>query len=221
MYVNLMTIKTMMPILLLIITQGVFAEQQDQSPIGRLFTRTFERQQLNADRRFYKEGKLIQQSAIESAKNVIAPEFKYNGVVIRKNGSREIWVNGQPVRHNTHTERFTDQAYHFEASRTLNARMTLPDGQKIHLRPGQVYQVERQSIVEAYLALEKNGQDTVPTDDPRQGADTAQTQTPAEEKSPPIEFDEGILAKEISKIQLLEERILELEKQQQNKVIRN
>lgn len=217
-------IKTVASVLLLITSQMVSAVEQGKPVIGRLFTGALEREQLNADRSLYKEGRMINEKTNETGKQVVTPEFKYNGMLIRKNGSREIWVNGKHVNQSTYAQGNIDRAYRFEASRKLNTAMTLPGGQKIYLRPGQVYQIDGQTIVEAYQATHKNNESV-----PKNKKETTATETnpleqkpdPAEEKPPPVEFDESILTKEISKIKLLEERIQELEKIQQDKVIRH
>ncbi len=203
--------KTM---ILLLIVLSMFANisfAQERAYFNRLFTDKKTRADLNRAREQYKLDNTVPQTSVSPTEDITLPGLKLNGVIIRENGQADVWINNSAsFRNNNISEQVRN------SSRRVRGdlfEVTLPDGDKVKLRPGQIYSLETGQIVEAH-------EETLPQKPVAElpPATTATETAPLEinpeenKDSPKEEFDEAQLAVQDFRIKLLEERIEKLEK---------
>jgi hypothetical protein len=172
------------------------AEDEDVR-FGRLFTEPKTRENLDESRKQNTSEELP--VAEEMEEDVAVTTLKMNGVIMRRDGSAEVWINGVRSDSSRQTIR---------RSGGNRFQVALPGGGEVTLKPGQVYSLESRSVIEGYeaeklLAAERKVE--------AQAADEAASATeptsakPAPAKDPSAGFDESELAKQDIGIKLEQE----------------
>jgi hypothetical protein len=176
---------------------------EDEVHIGRLFMDPGTRQQLDESR---KQNSSAQQlPATQDMDKAAVTALKVDGVVMRSNGSTEIWVNG--VR--------SDSQLAVRRTRGDSFQVSVPGGGEVTLKPGQIYSFETRRVMEGYEAekeLVDQGKttETKTTEEPAPVASQTSSQSapPQDEgaKSQQEKFDESELAKQDFRIKLEQEK---------------
>jgi hypothetical protein len=212
--------KSISPALLLLLTINSPAFAAEEAiKLERLFTDRKTRAELDQARNQYSAERLeILANQQELEENVPA-EVRMDGVVIRSNGSTEAWINGSSTLKGTGQELLNRP----RSAGGNRFRVTLPGGEEVVLKPGQVYSLERQRVLEGYEAgkefepeLIEEAVDTGTAENPQTAAPAsaaAGEKPPAAAATAGAEFDESQLATPDSRIKLLEERLQKLEQQ--------
>lgn len=184
---------------------------ESDAEFERFFTDKRTRMQLNQAR---EQHSFISPGGITPAgdtQELVLPDIKFNGMIIRQDGSTQVWVSGGGSAQGDEIGEKVER----NVRRTKNNRvlMTLPSGETVSLKPGQVYSMETERIREAYEGAESP---TIETEaksaapETREGTENAQ----AEDK-PEAELDEAALDEDPDgKIGPLEERLEMLEQAQ-------
>lgn len=195
---------------------------------SRLFSTPAQRAELDASRERLMQGleievveeetPEIEQERFSNAttlQELLLPRAKFNGVIIRQDGSADYWVNGRSTRDSGDLGQEIRNSTH-----NHGARLTIDftEGQRVNLDPGQVFSFENDRMFEGYQDPHRD--EGVLLAQPTPVAINAEedeildTAVPndAEGIARPSEvFDESFLIQEIQKIQLLEQRLSELE----------
>lgn len=195
-------------LLILILNVGTMlsAAAQSEEDLGRFFLERNTRNQLNQAREQYSAIGPVTEDE-KAPQDTLFPEVKVKGLVVRSDGSSEIWLNNA----STVGKDGISQEVRSVTKRVNRERVqvTLPDGKYVTLMPGQVYTPDSQKVLELYQTqmpaepIEPAPEDKTPENPEEQ----AGTEEPEEDKG----FDESILAETDTKIKLLEERIQKLE----------
>jgi hypothetical protein len=187
----------------------VFAQGAEE--FDRLFTSRATRKQLNQAREQYSS--LVQGHDVETGEfeEKIFPEIHVKGLIVRNDGSSEIWVNDSNTLGKSRASRdLQSGARRIDGQRI---RVTLSDGETVTLKPGQIYTPDSQQVLEAYQLYLPPPQESVPVEnEPAPESQEPETDGAAE-TGKDEEFDESVLAETDTKIKLLEERIQKLEGQ--------
>lgn len=182
------------------------ATADDGTDFDRFFTTAAVRTQLNQAREQYTAIGPVNDEDEDTDQQTLFPEVKVKGMIVRSDGSSEIWLNGASTVGNDNISR---------EIRTLTervggerVRVTLPDGKAVTLKPGQLYSPDDQRVLEIYQTStpvqpepvkDETAEAVEPVEDVDNGADKVE------------EFDESILAETHTRIKLLEERLEKLE----------
>ncbi|HEX7028773.1 MAG TPA: hypothetical protein VF268_16140 [Gammaproteobacteria bacterium] len=193
-------------ILPLIVATPAFAEVD----FDRFFTDRKTRMQLNQAREQHSFISPRANAAVDNIEELVLPDVKFNGMIIRDDGSTEVWINST----GSNQEENLGDRVERNSRRTQDGglRITLPSGKTVKLKPGQVYSMETERVREAYEKIH----DPFPPDK-QEGAETENltqaADTPPERESEPVAtFDESELVEDPdAKIKLLEERVQKLE----------
>ena len=196
--------KTFAPNLIFILSllPGV-ALAEDEVRFGRLFMEPATREQLDESR---KQNSSAQQlPATQDIDEAAVTALKMDGVVMRRDGSTEVWVNGVrsdsrlPVRR-TSGERF---------------QVSVPGGGEITLKPGQIYSFETRRVIEGYEAAKEMVAEGK-TAEPKTTSEPSSTAPQAAGQAAPLQngaaepqqekFDESELAKQDFRIKLEQEK---------------
>ena len=112
----------------------------DEARFGRLFTESKTRQQLDVSR---KQNSLQQLPVIEEEveEDPAVTALKLDGMIMRRDGSTEVWVNGVSTQ--------DSQRQGIMNSGGNNLRVAVPGGEVI-LKPGQVYSFESRRVLEGF-----------------------------------------------------------------------
>ncbi|MBN1378702.1 MAG: hypothetical protein JXA04_05660 [Gammaproteobacteria bacterium] len=177
---------------------------QDAAEFDRLFTSRLERKQLNQARDQYTS--ITQTHGDDNISDQgMFPEVQVKGLVVRKDGSSEIWINNtSTVGKDRLSQDLKSNTRRIDSQRV---RVTLSDGEHITLKPGQVYTPDNQSILEGYQAALP----AKPEPAPEEEIEEKESETKEASLEQDKEFDESVLAETDSKIKLLEERLEKLE----------
>jgi hypothetical protein len=184
---------------------AVAAPENDEARFGRLFTESKTRQQLDASRKQNSSQQLpVIEEEVEEDTGVTA--LKVDGMIKRRDGSTEVWVNG------ISTQNSPRQGVMNSGGNSL--RVAVPGGE-VTLKPGQVYSFESRRVLEGYeaakeLAAERKTDEAAiqeTTQNFSAAGNTATTtpqagtseQTPADKGA---QFDEAELGKQDSTIKL-------------------
>jgi hypothetical protein len=183
------------------------APAEDNPRFGRLFTETKTRQQLDASRKQNSSERLpVIEEEMEEDSAVTA--LKVDGMIMRRDGSTEVWVNGN----NTRKDSAQSQQGISHAGGS-GVRVPVPGGE-VTLKPGQVYSFESRRVLEGYEAVKELAAERKPEEDAIQetiknfsAANTTTTapqartsdQTAADQGA---QFDESQLGKQDSTIKL-------------------
>lgn len=189
------------------------AYAEDEVRFGRLFTEPGTRKQLDESRKqSYSAQPLPEAEDVEEA---AITTLKVDGVLMRRDGSTEVWVNG--VR--------GDSQLTVQRAGRDRFRVSVPGGGEVILKPGQIYSFESRRVLEGYEA------DKELASEPEAGPEAAAPQQPAQASvivkaepmkapeagaatppaDPAAEFDEAELVEQDFRIKLLEERMEKLE----------
>ena len=182
----------------------VQANAQDNIELGRFFTDPKTRMELNMARDRFDFNPAVDAAPEQSVEQLFLPEVSLNGLIIRGDGSTEVWVNDVgSVRNQSISQELKLNTRHLHGS---TVRVSLPGGETIQLKPGQVYSLETAKVREAYESLPDELPEPAPIEE----------ETPETVEAEVVEeFDESVLAEDQdSKIRLLEERIQKLEQTQ-------
>ncbi len=161
--------------------------EDDDVHFGRLFTEPKTRDNLDESRKQNSSEHLPM--ADEMEEDAAVTVLKMDGVILRRDGSAEVWING--VR--------SDSPQAVRRSTGNRFEVALPGGGEVVLKPGQVYSLENRRVIEGYeveklLAAERKASE------PEAGAETKATEPaaakPEAAKEQPTEFDESELAKQ-------------------------
>jgi hypothetical protein len=171
--------------------------------IGRLFMEPSTRQQLDESR---KQNSSAQQlPATEDNNEAAVTSLKMDGVVMRRDGSTEVWVNG--VRSGSQLAVRRTSGDRFQVS--------VPGGGEITLKPGQIYSFEMRRVIEGYEAEKELVTEGKTAESKTAAEPEAAAPQPAGQAAPPQgevakpqqeEFDESKLAKQDFRIKLEQEK---------------
>jgi hypothetical protein len=189
-------------------TIPVFAQNAEE--FDRFFTSRATRKQLNQTREQYSS--LVQGHDVESGEfeERIFPEIHVKGLIVRNDGSSEIWVNdSNTIGKNRASRDLQSGTRRVDGQRI---RITLSDGETVTLKPGQIYTPDSQQVLEAYQLYLPPPQESVPVEN-ETAPESKEPETDSAETDKDEEFDESVLAETDTKIKLLEERIQKLEGQ--------
>jgi hypothetical protein len=124
------------------------APAEEDPRFGRLFTESKTRQQLDASRKQNSSQQLpVIEEEVEEDTGVTA--LKVDGMIMRRDGSTEVWVNGS----NTRDSSLPSQQGIRHAGGS-NLRLPVPGGE-VTLKPGQVYSLESRRVLEGYEAAKE------------------------------------------------------------------
>jgi hypothetical protein len=205
--------KSISPALLLLLTINSPAFAADEAiKLERLFTDRKTRAELDQARNQYSAERLEILANQQELDENLPAEVRMDGVVIRSNGTTEAWVNGSSTLKGAGQELLNRP----RSAGGNRFRVTLPGGEEVVLKPGQVYSLERQRVLEGYEAGKEFdpelAEEPVETDTPK-NSQTAAPVTGEKLPAAAAEFDESQLATQDSRIKLLEERLQKLEQQ--------
>ncbi|HEX5057182.1 MAG TPA: hypothetical protein VFX02_11885 [Gammaproteobacteria bacterium] len=164
--------KTLAPKLILILSLlPALAPAEDEEHIGRLFMEPGTRQQLDESR---KQNSSAQQLPVtEDIDEAAMTSLKVDGVVMRHDGSTEVWING--VRSNSQLAVRRAGGNRFQVS--------VPGGGEITLKPGQIYSFEMQRVIEGYEADKELAKGQPAETDIKEAAPQTATQAAAASKT--------------------------------------
>lgn len=194
------------------------AYAEDEVRFGRLFTEPGTREQLDESRKQSSSAQPLPEA--EDVEDAAITTLKVDGVLMRRDGSTEVWVNG--VR--------DDSQLKVQRAGRDRFRVSVPGGGEVILKPGQIYSFESRRVLEGYeadkeLASEPaTASQAAATQQPAQSSVIVKTAPPmkapeAKAATPPAthradpaaEFDETELVEQDFRIKLLEERMEKLE----------
>lgn len=187
---------------------------EDEVRFGRLFTEPGTRRQLDESRQQSSSAQSLP-AVEEDLEEIAITTLKVDGVLMRRDGSTEVWVNG--VR--------GDSQLTVQRAGRDRFRVSLPGGGEVILKPGQVYSFESRRVLEGYEADKETtpepeqAPEAVAAQQPAQASvivktgpvKTAEAKAPNPPADPPEQFDETELVDQDFRIKLLEERMEKLE----------
>ena len=127
-------------VLLCVVTMASYA--QGDPELGRFFTSKGLRAELNRSRDDYSVPHPGPIGNTETVDEYISPEVRLDGVVIRGDGSADIWLNRGNVSQ--------QQQVKLRSNKSGSISVKLPGGKRIRLKPGQYYSPENQAVKEVY-----------------------------------------------------------------------
>lgn len=164
-----------------------------------LFTNAKTRASLDEARHNFSVDVVPQASGKDDQQNV-QRSVTLNGIVIKKGGGSQVWINNQTSL----SPAMPVEAFRIKAvADAPKVDLTLSGGDKVELKPGEIYSLETGNVHEIYEQRAQTGP-----------ADLAIRERPEEQENKAedgFEFDESKLAEQDSRIQLLEERLEQLE----------
>ncbi|HEY3487942.1 MAG TPA: hypothetical protein VGL10_07740, partial [Gammaproteobacteria bacterium] len=120
----------------------------DPFAFGRLFIEPSIRNQMDESRKQYSSQQLNLLDMEEIEEENAPTAVRMDGMIMRRDGSTEVWINGvNPARNNYQETRQTPN--HAGGDRF---QITVPGGAQVTLKPGQVYSLESRRVVEGYEA---------------------------------------------------------------------
>jgi hypothetical protein len=170
----------------------------DEVRFGRLFMEPKTREQLDESRQQNADSRQL--PADEAPEDAEISTLRIDGVLLRRDGSTEIWVNGQ---------RGDSPQLAVRRAAGNRFRVVLPGGGEVTLKPGQVYSFESRRVLEGYEAARELAAERKPAEEVAQlpvaaGIVPAQAQPAAGQPAAPA-FNEAELAEQDVHIQLQEE----------------
>lgn len=180
-----------------------------ETGFDRFFTDRRTRMQLDQAREQHSFISPRGNTPINNTEELVLPDVKFDGMIIRDDGSADIWINSTG---SSQEEGLGDRV---ERSATRakdgSVRVTLPTGKTVTLKPGQVYSMESERVREVY-----EGDRPAPPpgreDSNEEPAAPETANNSQSENEPEVAFDESALAEDQdTKIKLLEERVQKLE----------
>lgn len=149
-------------------------------------------------------------AAVNQAEELVLPDVRLDGMIIRNDGSAKVWINSTG---SIHEETLGDKVEHnAHRAKDGSIRITLPSGKTVKLKPGQVYSMETERVSEAYEETHKPPVTENHDEDNTETFDTAEnTQL---DKQPEVGLNEATLVDDPdAKINLLEGRGQRLEQE--------
>lgn len=123
---------------------SLLAEEAD-APLGRLFYSPSEREALDAQRRRGSDPETLQQIREQQ---VLPERLEINGVVLRSNGERTVWINHQRRLKQPGLRIQTEKMSNLE---NIEVPIFIIDGQQHYsLKPGQYLDTHTKKIQESY-----------------------------------------------------------------------
>lgn len=176
----------------------------------RFFTDKKTRMQLDQAREQYRYISPRGNTSAEESQELVLPEVKVDGMIIRGDGSTEVWVNSTASGRDGLGDNVERSA---KRTKDGHVRLTLPSGKTVNLKPGQIYSMETERVREVYEeAQDKSSADDKVESEPESRKVSGNDQ-PGDKKE--AAFNEATLAKDQdAKIKLLEERVQKLESDQ-------
>jgi hypothetical protein len=143
-------------------------------PLGRLFLTPAQRQVLDSERRALSSKPAG--GGDEPVATVQLPRYiRFNGLVERSDGLDAAWVNdASTLKGEVLPDRLRVEIRHLRDGRI---RLRLPDGHRVYLKPGQVYDRDSGKVLEGYQ---------VPASTPAAPVATAGAEAAAKKQSPPL-----------------------------------
>lgn len=182
----------------------------------RFFTDKKTRMQLNQAREQHSFIAPRGNTSVDQPQELVLPDVKFDGMIIRNDGSAEVWINSTGSGHETNLGNKVEM----NARRTKDGKMriTLPSGKTVRLKPGQVYSMETERVREAYEEIEEPPVPEKKGEEEEKAEDLTATEEARAAKEPEATFDEAALGEDSGdKIELLEERVQRLEGQADQK----
>ena len=127
-------------VLSFIVTVASYA--QNEPELGRFFTSPGLRMELDRARDDYSvahPGPVGNNAVVDE---YVSPDVRLDGVVIRGDGSADIWLNRGNVSQ--------QQQVRLRSKKSDSISVKLPGGKHVRLKPGQYYSPENQAVKEAY-----------------------------------------------------------------------
>lgn len=204
-----MAVRPLMRLLpaLLLLGYPVLTLPAGDMEFDRFFTDKKTRMQLDQAREQYKFISPRGNAPADESQELVLPEVKVNGIIVRGDGSTEVWVNSATPGGNGlggNVER--------SARRTKDGRvrLTLPSGKTVDLKPGQVYSMETEQVREAYEEVQETAPAGNKIEEKPANREASEKDQPGDSRE--SAFNESTLAKDPgAKIKLLEERVQRLE----------
>jgi hypothetical protein len=196
----------LLPVLLLL-GYPVLTLPAGDMEFDRFFTDKKTRMQLDQAREQYKFISPRGNASAEDSQELVLPEVKVDGIIIRGDGSTEVWVNSATPGGNGLGDNVERSARRTKDGRV---RLTLPSGKTVDLKPGQVYSMETEHIREAYEGVQETAPAGNKIEEKSSSPEVSEKDQPGDSRE--SAFNESTLAKDPdAKIKLLEERIQRLE----------
>lgn len=197
-----------LPAAFLALTPPIASSAAGDMEFDRFFTDKKTRMQLNQAREQHRFISPRGSAAVDEAQELILPDVKFDGMIIREDGSTEVWVNSTAETRNDLTDQIEVKARRTNDGRV---RITLPSGRTVKLKPGQVYSMETEHVREVY---EEADETPVVESEGKEKPENAEVQEKAQtEEKTEAAFDEEALAEDQdAKVRLLEERVQKLER---------
>lgn len=192
-----------------VIASGPVPARQD-APFDRFFTSAATRAELDRARSRY-DVESPPSGPAEIREPVEVEDVTVNGLIMRSDGTGQVWVNRSSETDRSGSVRSItlDSSDKSEPAVTL----TLPGGNQVKLRPGEVFSLETGAVREAYQSTEKaRPEPETPPEEAEAKPDDPDDEQVSNTESLP-RFDESRLAERELRIQLLEERLEGLESQ--------
>lgn len=204
-----MTVRPLIRLLSVLLLLGcpVISSAAEGMEFGRFFTDEKTRMQLDQAREQYKFISPRGNASPEESQELVLPEVKVDGVIVRGDGSTEVWVNSTVSGRDELGNQVERNARRTKDGRV---RLTLPSGKTVDLKPGQVYSMETERVREVYEEV----QEAPPAENKNEAEPERRKVTGKNQSGGGREatFNEAALGKDQNaKINLLEERVQKLE----------
>ena len=174
----------------------------------RFFTDKKTRMQLDQAREQHSFISPRGSAAVDQAEELVLPDVRLDGMIIRNDGSAKVWINSTGSIHEENLGDKVERDAH--RAKDGSIRITLPSGKTVKLKPGQVYSMEAERVREAYEKIHEPPAAENPVDDQTETSDTAENAQM--DKEPEVGFNEAALLEDPdAKIKLLEDRVQKLE----------
>jgi hypothetical protein len=186
------------------------APAEEDARFGRLFMEPNTRRQLDESRKQNSSAQPLP-AAQEIEEDAPLTALKVDGVLMRGDGSTEVWING--VR--------GDSRLTVRRAGGNRFRVSVPGGGEVTMKPGQVYSFESRRVLEGYEAAreaataEPDRQTAAPQKPAQAPLVVRSGPAPVPETNPETDraakFDEAELAEQDFRIRLQEEQMEKLE----------
>jgi hypothetical protein len=180
------------------------AAQSGDPGFGRFFTTPRTRSELDNARENYTLDRPPPRDPREEQAADRPQQVQLNGMILRSDGSGQAWINGSPKGQiGGSVESVTIDT----AGARPRAVVTLPGGERVTLRPGEVFSLESGRVRDAFQHKAAEPEPEAPEENETTEQDGDKTADHPEAEA----FDESELADQDSRILLLEKRLEKLE----------
>ena len=142
--------------LLVLASSSGFSLELRAQPLGRLFTTSVQRTQIDNFKSKYNSGEKIEEeivipSVVPKAITVAPKPVMYNGIVKRSDGSTTVWVNGKLDNNATNNKNQSKNKHHHKITIDNNV-IIKPAGSNttVTLKPGQVWTPQTRQVIDPY-----------------------------------------------------------------------